>query len=175
MGEPGSDGGSLRLENPPVSRGPLSLRDEDEGDSALVRHLFETGLGAPLLACGLPRVAVDQLIAQQLVARQRGHDVSHPLARRQILMDGPRPLGRLSVDRAADPWYLVDLAVLPGARGRGLASELLARLQVEARVAGVAIELHVAADNPALRLYLRADFVITATEGPDLRMRWSPA
>ncbi len=175
MGEPGSDGGSLRLEDRTASRGSLSLRDEDEGDSALVRHLFETGLGAPLLACGLPPVAVDQLIAQQLVARHRDHDASHPLARHQILMDGPRPVGRLSVDRAGHPWYLVDLAVLPSARGRGLASELLARLQVEARAAGEAIELHVAADNPALRLYLRNDFVTVATEGPDLRMRWAPA
>ena len=175
MGEPGSDGGSLRLEDRTASRGPLSLRDEDEGDSALVRHLFETGLGAPLLAWGLPPVAVDQLLAQQLVARQRGHDASHPLARRQILMDGPRPVGRLSVDRAGHPWYLVDLAVLPSARRRGLASELLGRLQVEARAAGAAIELHVAADNPALRLYLRNDFVVTATEGPDLRMSWPPA
>ena len=90
-------------------------------------------------------------------------------------MDGLRPVGRLSVDRAGHPWYLVDLAVLPSARGRGLASELLARLQMEASAAGAAIELHVAADNPALRLYLRNDFVTVATEGPDLRMRWAPA
>ena len=73
MGEPGSDGGSLRLENPPVSRGPLSLRDEDEGDSALLRQLFETGLGAFLWDCGLPGTTVDQLISQQLIARESGH------------------------------------------------------------------------------------------------------
>jgi GNAT superfamily N-acetyltransferase len=90
-------------------------------------------------------------------------------------MEGGRPVGRVSIDRAAHPWYLVDLAVLPDARRRGIASELLARLQAEARSAGVPIELHVGEDSPALRLYLRNDFVVTAGEGPDLRMRWAPA
>ena len=93
MGEPGSDGGSLRLEDRTASRGPLSLRDEDNDDSALVRHLFETGLGAPLVACGLPPVAVDQLIAQQLAARHCGHGASHPLARRQNPDGRPAPGG----------------------------------------------------------------------------------
>jgi ribosomal protein S18 acetylase RimI-like enzyme len=117
---------------------------------------------------------VGQLIAQQLVARERGHATNHPLAGRHIVMEGRRPVGRLSVDRAGDPWYVVDLAVLPSARDRGIASQLLARLKAEARSVGVAIELHVAADSPALRLYLRNDFAVTATEGPDLRMRWAP-
>jgi GNAT superfamily N-acetyltransferase len=176
MGEAGSERGGLGLyDRTPGLLLPLTLRDEDQGDRALVRHLFETGLGAHLFCCGLPSIAVGQLITQQLVARERGHAANHPLARRHIVSEGRRPVGRLSIDRAAHPWYLVDLTVLPDARGRGIASELLAGLKAEARAAGVAIELHVAEDSPALRLYLRNDFVVTAAEGPDLRMRWAPA
>jgi GNAT superfamily N-acetyltransferase len=176
MGEPGSERGGLRLEDrTPSPHLPLTLRDEDEGDGALVRHLFETGRGACLISCGLPSFAASQLITMQLVARARGNASNHPLARRHIVMEGRRAVGRLSIDRTCHPWYVVDLAVLPRARGRGIASELLARLQGEARAVGVAIELHVAADNPALRLYLRNDFAVEAEEGPDLRMVWLPA
>ena len=176
MDEAGSGRGGLRLQDrTPSSCSPLALRDEDDGDRALVRHLFETGLGAPLFCCGLPSVVVRQLITQQLVARERGHATNHPLARRHIVLEDGRPVGRLSVDRAGHPWYIVDVTVLPGARGRGIASELLARLKAEARAVGAAIELHVAEDSPALRLYLRNDFAVTAAEGPDLRMRWAPS
>jgi GNAT superfamily N-acetyltransferase len=65
--------------------------------------------------------------------------------------------------------------VLPSARGRGIASQLLAGLQADARSVGVAIALHVAADSPALRLYVRNDFAVEVAEGPYLRMRWAPA
>ena len=91
------------------------------------------------------------------------------------MLAGQSAVGRLSVDRVADPWYVVDLAVLPPARGRGIATELLARLQVEAAAAGASIELHVAAGNPAQRLYQRNGFSVTAKEGPDLQMKWAPA
>jgi GNAT superfamily N-acetyltransferase len=176
MGEAGAERGGLRLENrTPSPYLPLALRDEDEGDRALVRHLFETGDGACLFSCGLPSAAAGQLITQQVAAREWGHATNHPLARRHIVMEGGRAVGRLSIDRAARPWYVVDLAVLPSARGRGIASQLLAGLQADARSVGVAIALHVAADSPALRLYVRNDFAVEVAEGPYLRMRWAPA
>ena len=166
MGEAGAERGGLRLENrTPSPYLPLALRDEDEGDRALVRHLFETGDGACLFSCGLPSAAAGQLITQQVAAREWGHATNHPLARRHIVMEGGRAVGRLSID----------LAVLPSARGRGIASQLLAGLQADARSVGVAIALHVAADSPALRLYLRNDFAVEVAEGPYLRMRWAPA
>lgn len=175
MGEPGPSQGSLLVAGRTASPGfSITLRDEEDGDEALLRQLFETGRGAPLLSSGLPPALVDQLIAQQLLARERGHSSTHPRARRQVVLAGQAPVGRLSVDRSGNPWYLVDLAVLPRARGRGIATELLARLQAEAGAAGVAIELHVATDNPARSLYQQNGFAVTASEGPDLHMRWAP-
>jgi ribosomal protein S18 acetylase RimI-like enzyme len=175
MDEPGPDGGGLliagQIERP---RPALTLRDEASDDGALLRQLFETGLGAFLRDCGLPPATVDQLISQQLIARERGHSWAHPHAQRQIVLADGRPVGRLSVDRAGDPWHVVDLAVLPRSRRRGIATALLSRLQADAGTAGVAIELYVATENPARNLYERTGFVAMATEGPDLRMRWAP-
>jgi GNAT superfamily N-acetyltransferase len=175
MGEPGSGrGATLVADRAAPTSLCLTLRDEGDGDKALLRQLYETGRGAPLLSCGLPPAVAQQLTAQQLSARERGHATAHPRARRQIVLAGHHPVGRLSVDRAGDPWCVVDLAVLPRARGRGIATEILARLQAEAAATGVAIELHVAADNPARGLYQRSGFAVTAEEGPDLRLRWAP-
>jgi ribosomal protein S18 acetylase RimI-like enzyme len=174
MGGLGSSRGSSLLTRRTANGGlSLTLRDEGDGDETLLRQLFETGSGASLLSRGFPPTLVGQLIAQQLLARERGHSSTHPRAQRQIVLAGGHPVGRLSVDRSADPWYVVDLAVLPAARGRGVATQLLARMQAEAAAAGVAIELHVAAENPARSLYQRNGFEMTTEEGPDLRMRWA--
>jgi ribosomal protein S18 acetylase RimI-like enzyme len=51
-------------------------------------------------------------------------------------------------------WVLYDLFVIPSARGRGVASLLLARAQQLARETGAdGISLETAHDNPAQRLY----------------------
>ena len=52
------------------------------------------------------------------------------------------------------------IAVLPEYIGRGIGSELLARLLVEARGVYPCIYLSVRDDNPAIRLYERAGFVV---------------
>jgi ribosomal protein S18 acetylase RimI-like enzyme len=56
--------------------------------------------------------------------------------------------------------YILTVEVLPGFRGRGIAAELLSRLEDSARAAGVgSIWLHVDAENSAaIRLYERRDY-----------------
>jgi ribosomal protein S18 acetylase RimI-like enzyme len=52
----------------------------------------------------------------------------------------------------------MDIALLPGLRGRGIGSSLLAELIEESERSGSSITLHVEADNPAVRLYQRLGF-----------------
>ena len=57
--------------------------------------------------------------------------------------------------------YIVTVEVLPGFRGRGIAAELLCRIEDSARGAGAgSIWLHVDAENAAaIRLYERRDYM----------------
>lgn len=54
------------------------------------------------------------------------------------------------------------IAVLPGSRGKGVGSQLLAQLMELARARYRAISLSVAAENPARRLYERLGFLTVA-------------
>ena len=62
------------------------------------------------------------------------------------------------------------MAVLPGHRGRGVGSELLARLLESAGAVYGSVCLSVSADNPAVRLYERAGFRPVSECGPSLTM-----
>lgn len=62
--------------------------------------------------------------------------------------------------------YVQTLEVLPEARGRGIAAELLRRLEGSAAAAGAGmIRLHVDAENaPAVRVYERAGYLLRERE-----------
>jgi ribosomal protein S18 acetylase RimI-like enzyme len=81
--------------------------------------------------------------------------------------------GRLYVARCAGEVRLVDIALLPAYRGRGIGTALVTGLQREAAAAGQVVVLHVRADSPARALYERLGFRVVGDLGVDLRLEWA--
>ncbi len=86
-----------------------------------------------------------------------------------VLADG-EPVGRLYLARWTSEHRIVDIAILPGHRGRGLGSELLRRILAEADGAGKPVTIHVEMHNPVRRLYDRLGFVPVEERGVYLLM-----
>jgi ribosomal protein S18 acetylase RimI-like enzyme len=82
-----------------------------------------------------------------------------------IERDG-EPIGRVYVYRSPGEIRLMDIALLPEQRGRGLGSALLTELLDEADRQAAQITLHVEAENPVKRLYQRLGFVLIEQRGP---------
>ena len=74
-----------------------------------------------------------------------------------MLLDG-HPVGRLYVDVDDERVLIVDIALLPEHRGRGIGSALLAGVLAEADRRRLPTRLHVEPDNRAQRLYRRLGF-----------------
>jgi ribosomal protein S18 acetylase RimI-like enzyme len=87
---------------------------------------------------------------------------------------GPRPAGRLYIDRWPEEIRLVDIALLPEHRGEGLGTGLLAVLLEEAEASRLPLTIHVEHNNPARRLYERLGFRHIDTNGVYHLMRWDP-
>ncbi len=107
------------------------------------------------------------LQARQYAATYRcaSHDV--------VEVDG-RPAGRLYVDRPDHEIRVVDLALLPHARGCGVGSALLRGLQEEGRASGRPVTLHVELPNVrAAVLYERLGFRPVAERGVRRMLAWS--
>jgi len=83
-------------------------------------------------------------------------------------------IGRLYLARWASAHRIVDIALLPEHRGRGVGTALLKDLLDEAAAAGKAVTIHVEKFNPAMSLYRRLGFVAAGEEGAYDLMRWVP-
>jgi ribosomal protein S18 acetylase RimI-like enzyme len=68
---------------------------------------------------------------------------------------------------------LVDIALLPEHRGRGIGGALLRGLLDEGAVSGRRVSMHVERSNPALRLYERLGFERVKDDGIYWLMEWS--
>ena len=81
-----------------------------------------------------------------------------------VLVDG-EPAGRLYVSRWENELRIVDIALVPEFRGRGVGGGLLRELLDEADAAGKRVTIHVERENPALELYRRLGFAVKEEVG----------
>jgi ribosomal protein S18 acetylase RimI-like enzyme len=113
-------------------------------------------------------------LAQQFAA-QSAHYAQHygDASFDVILVDGRRA-GRLIVARRESDLKVIDIALLPEHRSRGIGTGLLVSLLDEAVERGVKVEVYVERFNPALALYRRLGFEAVDEDGVYLRMERSP-
>ncbi len=90
-----------------------------------------------------------------------------------ILLDG-EPIGRLYVDRRRDEIRLIDIALLPESRGRGIGGAIMREILAEGEQAGKLVRIHVEHNNPAMRLYHRLGFEKIEEQGVYHLMEWTP-
>ncbi len=84
------------------------------------------------------------------------------------------PAGRLYVDRQERTLLIVDIALLPQWRGRGIGTALIEALFAEARGIAKDVSISVEKFNPAQRLYRRLGFREYAEDDVYWFMYWSP-
>lgn len=143
----------------------LSLRLADDADGPFLCAVYASTRADELQA--VPWSDDDrQRFLQSQFALQHTHYRTH-YANTQFLvvLHADVPIGRLYLSRGSDDIRLMDIALLPAWRGRGIGRALLAALLDEADAAGHAVSLHVERDNPVQRHYARTGFVLV-DDGP---------
>jgi GNAT superfamily N-acetyltransferase len=113
-------------------------------------------------------------IRQQFDAQTAYWDEQYPEAERSIVEVDGAPAGRLYVQRWPKEVRLVDIALLPDFRKRGVGTELIQRLFSEAARAGKPVTIHVEIFNPARALYERLGFAPKGEQGMYVLMEWKP-
>jgi ribosomal protein S18 acetylase RimI-like enzyme len=89
-----------------------------------------------------------------------------------IIMQGKRRIGRLYLDRRPDEIRVIDIALLPAFRGRGIGSRLMGDILAEGRRESLPVRIHVERNNPAMRLYRRLGFRPVDEHGIYYLMEW---
>lgn len=149
--------------------GRVVLRDERDEDEGFLRTLHATLRADDPLAGLMP-----SLIDQQFEMQREHYRTGFPAASRWIVELDGEPIGRLYVNNGDDGVRLLDIALVPAARGRGIGEMLLRRVMTRANASGQPVTLQVEAANPARRLYARLGFRDVLVDGPVVSMRWAP-
>ena len=101
----------------------------------------------------------------QFEAQDAYYRETYPQARFLVVIADGDPVGRLYLARLADEIRLIDVALLPAHRARGIGRQLVTDIISEARRDALAVRLHVEPWNPARRMYERLGFQTIRT-GP---------
>ena len=110
----------------------------------------------------------------QFEAQHAHYQEHYPTCSFDLVERRGEPVGRFYVDRWEKEIRLVDIALLPEARGGGLGGALIRRLLAEGRETCKPVSIHVEYDNPALSLYRRLGFRHVDSNGVYNLMRWEP-
>ena len=111
-----------------------------------------------------------QFEAQHTHYQRYYHDTTY-----DVILADAEPVGRLYVARWEHEIRLVDIALLPEHRRRGIGTRLLHEVLGEAASAGKTVSIHVEMNNPALELYERLGFQKMYDDGALYNfMEWRP-
>lgn len=152
-----------------VARLPVQREDE-----AFLEQLFHLCQAPDFALLGMPAPALAQLLAMQYRGRNMTYAATYPFADDHLVTVNGERAGRITLNYTPEAIHLIDLAVAPGYRGRGIATQLLRELLAEAVASGRNVQLHVRGSNPAVRLYQRLGFVVSGGDGFQHEMTWSP-
>jgi ribosomal protein S18 acetylase RimI-like enzyme len=156
----------------PSPAGVLRLRPEHEDDKDFRYRLFCESR-PPEFAMLLAPPAFEQVMRMQFQAQTVSYRAEFPQACFDIIELEGQPIGRIVVDRPGDMVHIVDQAVVPGQRGRGIGTAIMRALMHEAQAARLPVRLKVASSNdPSSRLYLRLGFVAIKTIPLYMELEW---
>jgi ribosomal protein S18 acetylase RimI-like enzyme len=154
--------------------GAVTLRPEREDDKDFRYQLF-CDSRQPEFALVLAPPVYQQVMAHQFHAQTVSYRTQFPHARFDIVEMAGQPIGRLVVDRPGNLLHIVDQAIVPAQRNRGIGTAIMRALMEEARLADLPVHLEVASENdPSMRLYLRLGFKAIETFPFYIQMEWRP-
>lgn len=151
----------------------VTLRPETPADEPLSRAVYAAARADEVARVPWTEEQKAAFLSMQFEA-QRAHYREHyaDAAFDVVVVDGA-DAGRLYVGRYDGEVRVIDIALLPEYRGRGVGTGLLTGLLDEARASGRKVVIHVEHENPARSLYDRLGFVPVETVGPYVRMEWT--
>lgn len=143
----------------------VSLRPANDEDRSFLARVYASTREHEMRATGWSREAIDRFLQQQFEAQDRYYREQFPGARFDIIRCGDADAGRLYVDRRVEEIRIIDIALLPEYRNRGIGGSLLRALIDEGERSGRSLRIHVERGNPALSLYERLGFVALDDQG----------
>jgi ribosomal protein S18 acetylase RimI-like enzyme len=149
-----------------------TLCPAQEEDEALLLELYSS-TGADEMALVPWDAALKRAFLRlQFSAQQKHYQAYFPQATHDMILAEEQPIGQLLVDHCETEIRVLDITLLPQARGRGIGTLTLLDLMKEARHENKSCSIYVESFNRSLGLFQRLGFVKTEESGAAWLMEW---
>ncbi|MEA2840973.1 MAG: hypothetical protein QOF41_2303 [Methylobacteriaceae bacterium] len=170
------DGQTAPFDWPHAAAAGLSFRRVGACDEPFLFRVYASTRTEELAPLGWSEEEKAEFLGKQARAQHSEYRLRFADADFLVIEQGGADIGRLYLERRERTHHIVDIALLPEWRGKGLGQALLGDLLDEAGRAGKAVSIHVEKFNPAMRLYQRLGFEKIEDRGVyDLMQSKSPA
>jgi ribosomal protein S18 acetylase RimI-like enzyme len=136
----------------------IDLRAIVDGDAAFLYAVYASTRAEELAPLGWSDAQRESFLRMQFEAQRRDYWSNYDTSRFHVVVCDGASAGRLYVECRHDELHIIDIAILPAFRNRGIGSVLIGRLFDEADDAALPVRIHVEYNNPAQRLYRRLGF-----------------
>ncbi|MGR8935951.1 MAG: GNAT family N-acetyltransferase [Gammaproteobacteria bacterium] len=153
----------------------IGFRSIAESDRSFIKAVYASTRAEELALVDWDDEQKRQFLDMQFSAQHCYYQENYTDTDFLILLLDNRPVGRLYVARWSDEIRIVDIALLPEYRNRGIGTRILQDLLAEAAAAQKPVRIHVECFNPALNLYRRLGFKRIGEHGVYYLMEWSDA
>ncbi len=151
----------------------VSLRPATPADRDLLFRVYASTREEELAPVPWPAEAKEAFLRQQFDAQDAWWRTHYAGATFEVVVVDGRDAGRLYLWEGPSEIRIVDVALLPEARGGGAGRRLIRDVQRRAMAAGKSVTIHVERMNPALALYERLGFRLVEDKGVYLFLSWS--
>jgi RimJ/RimL family protein N-acetyltransferase len=159
-----------------TASGPVTLRPEQAEDAGFLLALFRSHVPRELAALPVDAAVRESLVRMQFNAQAASYRAQFPAARFDIVERDGIPIGRIVIDAGTETGCIVDFALMPGVRGRGLGVAILDAVLRHLAPLGRPVRCKVLTHNtPSLRMCQRVGFRRIGGEPPFLQLEWRPA
>jgi ribosomal protein S18 acetylase RimI-like enzyme len=152
----------------------VRLRPVAEADRPFLVDLYASVREEELRQVEWDDGAKRAFVEQQFSAQDTHYRQNYAGATLDVIEVDGEPAGRLYVHRGRDDVRIMDIALAPPFRGRGIGTRLVETLIEEAEASGRKLSIHVELNNPARRLYERLGFRPAGEHGVYVLMERQP-
>jgi ribosomal protein S18 acetylase RimI-like enzyme len=152
----------------------IVYRPAGDQDLAFIAEVYASTRAEEVASTGWPVEMQRQFLAHQFDAQHRHYREHYPNAEWLVIERSGEAVGRLYLEEWEAEIRLMDIALLPKARGSGIGSAILADLMELAAGRGKPLSIHVEQNNPAMTLYRRLGFEKVGEHGIYHLMEWRP-
>jgi ribosomal protein S18 acetylase RimI-like enzyme len=162
------------LEGDELIRHKLTFRPITDADQPFLKQVYASTRLEELAIVPWSEEQLQAFLEFQFNAQHTFYQNNFKQAHYWVIEQADVPVGRLYLDRRADEICIIDIALLPAYRDRGVGTAVLNTILAEAQAKNQPVRIHVEPNNRALNLYHRLGFRQIGDIGVYHLMEWTP-